>query len=453
MALTGLQIFKLLPGGKKEAEANCKKCGFPTCMAFSMKLAKGQVSMDECTYMSDELKELLAQQNRPPQMEYLYGTPNREVKIGGETVLFRHEKTFHNPPSIAIRLKSGDENFDEKLQKILNYSIERVGEEFQIDSVNLVDTDSTFVEKFKLLADKNLPLILTSKCSKKMNTVLKEAGLNKPIVNLHSDNMKKIVQIQNKYDVIVVISGENTEELEAKSKEFREFGGKKAVMLLTTSTKKPFERMKSLTEIRERAMKDKDENFVYPILSQIPFSYDKYYDALIAAVSLCKYSNIIILPDVDEAILTALFTLSQGIYTDPQKPLQVEAKLYEVGTPDENAPVLITTNFALTYFAVVTELEGLDKGAYLVITDSDGMSVLTAWSASKFTGEIIAKAVKNSDLADKISHRNIIIPGFVDDLKEEIEMELPGWNVVIGTNEATDIVKFLKEYEVTSSKI
>lgn len=447
MALTGLQIFKLLPGGKKEEQANCKKCGFPTCMAFSMMLAKGQVDMGECPYMSDELKEMLDKQNRPPQMEYIYGTPNKEVKVGGETVLFRHEKTFHNPPSIAIRLKSSDENFDSKLAKILSYSIERVGQEFHIDAVNLVNTDSTFVEKFKILADKNLPIILTSKCARRMTEALKEAGLIKPIVNLHSKSMKKIVQIQKKFDVIVVLSGDNPQELEEKSKQFRELGGQKAMLLLTTSAKNPFERIKNLTEIREKAVRDKNEKFSYPILSQVPFSFDKYYDALIGAISVCKYSNVIILPDVDEAILSALFTLSQGLYTDPQKPPQVEAKLYVVGEPDSNAPVFLTTNFALSYFSVVTEIEGLDKGAYLVVTDSGGMSVLTAWSASKLTAEIIAKAVRDSKLEDKISHKNIIIPGFISSMKTEIERELAGWDVIAGPNYAADIEKFLKKYE------
>ena len=447
MALTGLQIFKMLPGGKKAPESNCKKCGFPTCMAFAMKLAKGDISVDECPYIPHSLKNLLDEQKRPAQFEYAFGTPKQQLKVGGETVLFRHEKTFHNLPVISVNLKSGDDEFMQKLKKIQNYSIERVGEEFKINAVNLIDDSKDFAEKARILTDKNIPLILTSSSSKKITEALKATGLNKPIVNLISKNLGTIIKIQQKFDVIVVLYGKNFEELQAKSQEFRQMGGKKAVLMLTTSLSKPFEFVRDMTKIRQLAMRDKDENFAYPIMTQIQFSFDKYYDALLAGISLCKYSNILILPDLDEAILTALFTLSQGLYTDPQKPLQVEAKLYEVGEPDENSPVFVTTNFALTYFAVVTEIEGLDKGAYLVITDSDGMSVLTAWSASKLTGEIIAKAIKSSGIEEKISHRNLVIPGFVDVLTDEIKMELPDWNIVIGPNEVSDLLKFLKNYE------
>ena len=447
MALTGLQIFKLLPGGKKEAEANCKKCGFPTCMAFAMKLAKGEISVDECPYMSYSLKNLLDEQKRPSQLEYAYGTPKTQLKIGGETVLFRHEKTFHNSPIIAVNLKSSDNEFKQKLKKITNYSIERVGETFEIRSVNLIDDSEDFFEKVKLLTNKNIPLILTSSSSTRISEALKVANLNKAIVNLTSKNLNAIIKIQTKYDVIVVLNGKSFEELEKKSKEFRNAGGKKAVLMLTTSLSKPFEFVRDMTKIRKLAMKEKDENFAYPIMTQINFSFDKYYDALLATISLCKYSNILILPELDEAILTAMFTLSQSLYTDPQKPLQVEARLYEVGEPNEKSPVFVTTNFALTYFAVATEIESLDKGAYLVITDSDGMSVLTAWSASKLTGEIIAKAIKTCGIEDKVSHRDLVIPGFVDVLREEINMELPDWNVVIGPNEASDLLKFIKNYE------
>lgn len=447
MALTGLQIFKMLPGGKKEAEANCKKCGFPTCMAFAMKLAKGDIAVDECPYISYSLKNLLDEQKRPPQFEYAFGTPKKQLKIGGETVVFRHEKTFHNPPVIAVDLKSSDEEFKQKLKKIRNYTIERVGENFEISAVNLIDDSDDFIEKVKVLAGKNLPVILTSGSSKKITEALKITGLNKPIVNLTSKNLNTIIKIQQKFDVIVVLNGKSVEELKAKSQEFRNLGGKKAILMFTTSLKKPFEFVRDMTKIRQLAMQDKDENFAYPIMTQINFSYDKYYDALLAAISLCKYSNILVIPEMDEAILTALFTLSQGLYTDPQKPLQVEAKLYEIGEPNTNSPVFITTNFALSYFAVVPEIEGLDKGAYLIATDSDGMSVLTAWSASKLTGEIIAKAIKASGIEEKVSHRNLIIPGLVDVLKEEINLELPEWNVVIGPNEAADLLKFFKNYE------
>lgn len=447
MALTGLQIFKMLPGGKKENEANCKKCGFPTCMAFAMKLAKGDIAADECPYISHSLQNLLDEQKRPLQFEYAIGTPKKQLKIGGETVVFRHEKTFHNPTIVAITLKSGDEKFKNKFKKIMNYSIERVGQNFEVPCINLIDDSDDFFKRVKFLSNKNISIILTSKSIKRMTEAIKICALNKPIANLLKSTPEALAKFQQKFDVAVCLNGKNLQELEKKSKEFRRHGGKKAVFNYITSLSRPFEFVKDMTTLRKEAMQNKNEDFAYPVMSTVNFSFDQYYDGLLAVIALCKYSNLLLLPEMDEVILTSLFTLSQGLYTDPQKPLQVEAKTYEIGTPTPDAPVFVTTNFALTYFAVVSEIEGLDKGAYLVITESDGMSVLTAWSASKLTGEIIAKAINTSGLADKISHRNLIIPGFVEVLKEEINLELPDWNVVIGPNEAADLQKFLKTYK------
>ena len=447
MALTGLQIFKMLPGGKKEPDSNCKKCGFPTCMAFAMKLAKGDVPADECPYISPSLQNLLDEQKRPPQFEYAVATPKKQLNIGGETVVFRHEKTFHNPTTIAITLKSSDEKFKAKFKKITSYSIERVGQSFEVPCINLIDDSEDFFKRVKFLSNKNIAIILTSSSIKRMTEAIKICALNKPIINLTKAKPERLAKFQQKFDVVVCLNGKNLEELTKKSQEFRSFGGKKAVFNYITSLSRPFEFVKDMTTIRKEAMQNKNENFAYPVMSTINFSFDQYYDGLLAVIALCKYSNLMLLPEMDEVILTSLFTLSQGLYTDPQKPLQVEAKTYEIGTPCADSPVFVTTNFALTYFAVVSELENYDKGAYLVITESDGMSVLTAWSASKLTGEIIAKAVNASGLEDKISHRNLIIPGFVDVLKDEISMELPEWNVVVGSNEASDLLKFLKTYK------
>ena len=413
MELTGLQIFKYLPGAKKETCANCKKCGFPTCMAFALKLAKKQTEIDNCPHVSQELKNIFLESAKIQQHEIKLSD---KLITGGETVLYRHDKTFINKTVIAVELKCNDKDFDKKLKDLANYKVERIGEIFKIDAVylNKVGTEAQFLECIKKVSKMGLAVIYT-----------------------HNQN----------YDIV---KGKDFEDLIENAQEALKQNKKNILLELDFADKTIVQITEELTYIRRCAIQHRFEPLTYPVMVKIPENYSELEASSIASFLICRYANVIVLNEKlgqNKALLSTLLTLRQSIYTNPQKPLQVEAKVYEFNEPDKNSPILLTTNFALTYFAVAGELEQLPFGSYLVVTPSDGMSVLTAWSADKFTAEIVAKTVKNYDLFNKVNTRKIIIPGLLSHMQEELQEVLPEWEIVVGTIEACQIPEFLKKQE------
>ena len=367
--LSGLQIFKYLPGAKKAEHTNCKECGCPTCMAFAIKLAKHQIDIENCPYVPEELKELFLQSSKQPQKTIEI----QGIKIGGENVLYRHEKTFINKTVIAVIIDMAKPDWQEKFQRIKNFEITRIN---QVLKVDLIITRNGQLDGCVSIEDlKNLPLIK--------------------------------------------ITDSNFE---------------------TTS--------QELINIRKKAILEKDGNFSNPVYVYFPHTNDTYQLCAKAAYYICKYANMLVFEDFDENIFTALMSLRENIFTDPQKPLQVESKIYEFNNPDENSLIFLTTNFALTFFAVANELESLPVPSYLVVTPADGMSVLTAWSAEKFTAKIVAKTLKKLKLAPKVKNRKIIIPGLLAHMKEELEEEIKNENldfeIVVGTIDAFAISDFVK---------
>ena len=402
MSLTGMQIFKYLPGAKKAEGTNCKQCGCPTCMAFALKLAKQQVVIEKCPHIPSELKEMFCEASKIQQHEIKL---SHTLVTGGENVMYRHDKTFVNRTVIAVWLDSDDKDFDKKLEQISNYEIERIGEKFKVDAI--------------YLTGKNLETA-TKKVEAKSIAAISEISPYSIVKDKDFETLEKSSQqalAQNKKDIIL--------ELEYGNKRLQDI-------------------VEELTLIRRAAIIKRYEPFTYPVMVKIPRDMDTLQIAASASVLLCRYASIIVLPVFNEAILSTLFTLRQNIYTNPQKPLQVEAKVYEFNEPDKNAPVLLTTNFALTYFAVAAELESLPFGSYLVVTPSDGMSVLTAWSADKFTAELVARSVKNFELAQKVNTRKIIIPGLLAHMRDELQEAMPEWEIITGTIEACQIPEFLK---------
>lgn len=402
MSLTGMQIFKYLPGAKKAEGTNCKQCGCPTCMAFALKLAKQQVAIEKCPHIPSELKEMFCEASKIQQHEIKLSDT---LVTGGENVMYRHDKTFVNRTVIAVWLDSDDKDFDKKLEQISNYEIERIGEKFKVDAI--------------YLTGKNLETA-TKKVEAKSIAAISEISPYSIVKDKDFETLEKSSQqalAQNQKDIIL--------ELEYGNKRLQDI-------------------VEELTLIRRAAIIKRYEPFTYPVMVKIPRDMDTLQIAASASVLLCRYASIIVLPVFNEAILSTLFTLRQNIYTNPQKPLQVEAKVYEFNEPDKNAPVLLTTNFALTYFAVAAELESLPFGSYLVVTPSDGMSVLTAWSADKFTAELVARSVKNFELAQKVNTRKIIIPGLLAHMRDELQEAMPEWEIITGTIEACQIPEFLK---------
>lgn len=378
--LSGLQIFKYLPAAKKEEQTNCKQCGFSTCMAYALKLAKHQTEIDKCPYMPQELKSIVTQNFKQPQKTIEING----IKIGGENVLYRHEKTFVNRTVIAVVIDMNKKNWEEKYNKVKNFEIKRVNEILKIDLIVL----------------------------KNNNQKLLPSAIN--YEDLTKLPLKEIID----------------EKFSATSNE-----------LITT---------------RQKAVIDKDENYSSPVY--VYFKHTENLNLLCAkaAYYICKYANMLVFEDFDEHMMSSLLTLRQNIFTDPQKPLQVEPKIYEFNNPDENSLIFMTTNFALTFFAVANELESLPVPSYLIVTPADGMSVLTAWSAEKFTSKVAAKTIEKYDFANKVKNKKIIIPGLLAHMKEELEEEIKDFEIVVGTVDAfaiKDFVeKFNQEYTLTNQK-
>lgn len=373
MSLGAMDIFKFLPAGKREANANCKKCGCATCMMFAMKLSKGQAEPSKCPFLPPELAEKLEHNSKIQQKTLTLGN----LKIGGETVLYRHEKTFISPTVLAVELDSKNADYKDKLKRILNFEIECIGEKYRIDAVYFKNPLEEDVEKIKQLGIE----IIDDNFLSKMRNV----------------DYKSLTQT-----------------------------------------------IDELTKIRKAAIIDRDEKFSDPTCVRLA-SHDFLSICSIASALVCKYANMLIFEEFDEALFASLMTLRMNIFTDPQKPLQVESKVYEFNNPDENALVFLTTNFALSYFAVANELSTLKCGSYLVITPSEGMSVLTAWSAQKITADIASKVVNANEILNKVKVKRIIIPGLLSDLKDELQQALPDWEIVVGTTEAYKLPDFIKK--------
>lgn len=366
MELSGLQIFKYLPAAKKAENSNCKKCNCPTCMAFALKLAKHQVDISSCPHAPTELKEIFEHASKQPQKT----VEINGLKIGGENVLYRHEKTFINKTAIGVIVKS-----EEEYNRVKDFEITRVNETMKVD------------------------LIITEDFTPK-----------------------------NPHEGINVISYEEFQKLPLH--EVRDEGFSKTA--------------KELIDIRNKAITEKDENFSAPTYVLFKENIPANEICAKAAFYLCKYANMLIFEKFDEALISTLMTLRQNIFTDPQKPLQVESKIYEFNNPDENSLIFMTTNFALTFFAVANELESLPVPSYLIVTPADGMSVLTAWSAEKFTAKMVAGTLKKWNFAERVKNRKIIIPGLLAHMKEELEEEIEDFEIIVGTVDAYAISDFVK---------
>ena len=443
MALTGLDIYKLLP------KTNCKKCGSPTCLAFAMKLAMKKASLDECPDVSDQAKKALDQASRPPIATIGLGPEDSRIEIGGETVLFRHEKTFYHQTAIAISVDDtlSDSDLIQKVKSIEETSFERVGQHIAIDMIALVNSSASS-EKFTYALDKIItaskkPLILISDDPKTIEEALKKCVDAKPLIYAAtSSNLKDMCQVAKTYKAALTLKANSLEELDKLSQEAASLGVEKLV--LEPCPKNLNHSLNDFTQIRRMSLKKNYRSFGYPIIAFVK-GEDKYRMVQRSCIFIAKYASLIVLDSLDRDVLLPIVTLRQNIYTDPQKPVTVEPKLYAFGSVDKNSPLMVTTNFSLTFYTVSPEIEASKIPAYLLIADSEGMSVLTAWAAEKFTPEGIAETMKKFEVDKVVSHRKIIIPGYVSVLSGKLEDATGGWKVLVGPKEATGIPKYLKE--------
>ena len=446
MGLSGLAIYKLLP------KTNCKECGFPTCLAFAMKLAARQAELANCPYVSDEAKAQLDASSAPPIRLVTIGSDEKKVEVGNETEMFRHDKTFYHPTGIFIRL-ADDLPADElasKVSELAGYKIERVGIEMGADGIAIESKSGDagrFAAAVKAAIDAGMPVILMADKADVLEAGLKAAQGTAPLIYAATaDNWEAMAALASQYQAsLAVRSSDGLESLADLTPKLDGKGVKDLV--LDPAPKGWVDSLSTFTQIRRLAIRKNYRPLGYPIIAfpgQVAEDEDE--EVLLTAQYVAKYASIVVLDHFDPASIYPLLTLRQNIYTDPQKPIQVSPGLYDIGNPTADSPLLVTTNFSLTYFSVAGEVEGSGIPAWLLICDSEGMSVLTAWAAGKFDAERIAKAVNTMGVLDKIKHRKIIIPGHVSSISGELEDELPGWEILVGPREAIGIPSFLKNF-------
>jgi len=443
MALTGVEIFKLLP------KTNCKKCGHPTCLAFAMKLAQRQATLDLCPDVSDEAKKILGEASAPPVRPITFGTGDKAVKMGEETVLFRHDKKFVNPCALAIGIKDtlSESDIAKKIDEVLSSEIDRVGQKLRVDAIALTNASGDkgkFEAAAKVISSKatNVPVLLATTDPASAEAAVKLFSGKRPIIyGANSDNAEAMANIAKTEKAILGVVANGLDELSSLTEKIKSLGVED--MVIDSGTKKAGKIIEDNTLIRRAAIKKNFKSLGYPIIT-FAQREDNLHEALVAAVGITKYSSIIVLNSIEKWRNLALFTLRQNIYTDPQVPMQVEQKVYKLGEPKPESPLMITTNFSLTYFIVSGEVENSKIPSRLAVMDCEGLSVLTAWAAGKFTASKIAQFIKESGIENEINHRELIIPGYVAILSGAIEDKLEGWKVTVGPREANGLPAFLK---------
>ncbi len=447
MALKGLDIFKLTP------KTNCKECGSPTCMAFAMKVAQGAVELGKCPHMSEDALATLSEATAPPMKTIKVGTGDAEYTLGGETVLFRHEKTFVSKPRYAVSVCCCDADADAKLEAAKAVDYDRIGERMHVEMLYLSycgECDAAgyaaFVKKAAEAApDKTLVLDCTDvEAAKAALDVCKDA---KPILDgADASNYEAMSKLATEAGVVLGVRGADINELYDTVAAIEKLGNKNLVLNVGTASVK--DAFATTVQIRRAALKDTNRTFGYPSIVNVAAlaKGDSAMQAALASLFTVKYGSIIVMEAMNYAQALPLYGLRQNVFTDPQKPMKVEPGIYPLNGGDENSVCLTTVDFALTYFVVSGELERSGVPCNLIISDAGGLSVLTAWAAGKLSSTSVSKFIQEN-VEDKVKSRKLIIPGKVAVLKGDIEAKLPGWEVIVAPNEAVQLVKFLKDMQ------
>jgi acetyl-CoA decarbonylase/synthase complex subunit gamma len=447
MALTGIEIFKLLP------KTNCGECGVPTCLAFAMNLAAGKAELSACPYVSDEAKEKLSEASAPPISAVTIGAGDRALKVGGETVMFRHEKRFENPPGLAILIsdKMDDSEVDARLERFKTLEYERVGLTLRPDLV-AVKAESGDAAKFEALVSKvkgnsDGGIILMSDNPDILAAGVKACADRKPLIYAATkDTLDSVASLAKENDCPVAVKASGLEELAELTEKLTSAGVK--TMVIDSGARTVRQALEDQIIIRGAALNKKFRPLGYPtIVFPGEMTDNPLKEAVIASMLVAKYAGIIVLSDFCGESLFPLLVERMNIYTDPQRPLATTEGIYEIGNPGENSPVMVTTNFSLTYFLVSGYIESSKIPGWLLVKDTEGLSVMTAWAAGKFSADIIAPFVKKSGIEAKIKHQKLIIPGYSAAESGGLEEELPGWEILVGPREGAHIPGYLKTWK------
>jgi acetyl-CoA decarbonylase/synthase complex subunit gamma len=438
MALTGLQIFKLMP------KTNCKKCGQPTCLAFSMALASSKTTLDACPFVTDEAKEALGAAAAPPVAKVVMGSAGKAREMGDETVLFRHDKMFFHPACIAVAIDGdlGDDAFSARLAAINDLKFERVGQHISIDAIALVDKTqdpSAFAQKAKIVAQQGaFAPIFISASAESLAKAVEACAASKPLLYCTDPAGVSAVASAAK-GCPVVVPGNTLDEIAKLSEKVSSITKN---LVLAPTAESAVQKLADLTQIRRQAIRKKVRPLGYPSLVSVCGLEPKEQVAA-ASMYVAKYGSAILMDTIEKAHILPLCALRQNIFSDPQKPAQVEPGMYPIGDATPESPVFCTTNFSLTYYTVEGEIASSKIPSWIIATPTDGTSVLTAWAAGKYTADKIAEYLKEIEIDKRISHNHITIPGYVAVLKAPLE-EKSGRKVIVGPNEASALPAFVK---------
>ena len=447
MALTGIEIFKLLP------KTNCGECGVPTCLAFAMSLATGKTELTKCPHVSEEAKSKLSEAAAPPILPVTIGVGDKALKVGGDTVMFRHEKRFENPPGLAILIsdKMADSEVDARLKKVKDLTYERVGLTLSANMVAL-KAETGDAARFAALAGKvkassDANIILMSDKTDVLAAGLKACADRKPLLYAATkDNTDAVAALAKESGCAIAAKAAGIEELAALTGKLTAAGLKNIV--IDSGARAVRKALEDQIIIRSAALNKKFRPLGYPtIVFPCEMTDNPMKEALIAAMFIAKYAGIIVLSDFQGESLFPLLVARLNIYTDPQRPLATKQGIYEINNPNENSPLMVTSNFSLTYFIVSGEIENSKVPSYLYVKDTEGLSVMTSWAAGKFSADIIGPAILKSGITDKIKHHKLIIPGYVASESGGLEEEMPGWEILIGPRDAANLTPYLKAWK------
>jgi acetyl-CoA decarbonylase/synthase complex subunit gamma len=444
MALTGIQIFKLLP------KTNCKECGVPTCLAFAMNLASGKAELDACPYVSDEAREQLSEASAPPIRPVAIGKGVRAATTGGETVQYRHEKTFYNQTLLAAVVGSdiADVDLETKLKSWNAFQFERVGLNLRPELIVLKDAggdSAAFAAAAKKIAETSeFNLALMTDDAGVMKAGIEACSFKRPLMYAATEaNADEYGALAKEYDLPLAVKADSVDGLVPLTEKLTGAGVKDLV--IDPGSREIKQAHEDQIALRRAALKDGNRALGFPSITfPCEMASNLDVETLIAGTFIAKYGGIVVLSDFAGESLFPLLLERLNIFTDPQRPMTVTEGIYEINNPDENSPVMVTTNFALTYFIVSGEIEGSRVPSWLLIKDSEGLSVMTAWAAGKFAGDDVGMFVKKCGIADKVKNHELVIPGYAAAIAGDVEEELPDWKITVGPREAAHLPGFLK---------
>jgi len=441
MALSGLEIYKLLP------KTNCKECGFPTCLAFAMQLAAKKTTLDKCVKVSDEAKRALEGASQPPIRLVTIGAQDNKLELGNETVLFRHEETFYHQAGVGFLVEDTlpEKDFKDRISQIEKLEFHRVGQAIKVNLVALKNSSKDaqqFSARAKLLLNAaRLNTILISDNGQALTSALEVLSQRRPLIYAATtQNWEAFGKIAKQFNAPLAVLGSSLDEISELTQKLKGMGVEE--LILDTGNKGLLSKLSDSINIRRLALKKTFRPLGYPTIV-FTNENDPFTEALLASTYITKYAGIVIMNNLQNWAVLPVLTSRQDIYTDPQKPVQVEPKVYEIGAVTKNSPVIVTTNFSITYYTVEGEVEASKMPVYIIACDSEGMSVLTAWAAEKFTPEKITDTLNKCGIAGKVSHKNVIIPGYVAVMSGKLE-DLSKWKIIVGPREASGLPLFLK---------